>query len=193
MSPRDALHLALPASESMWSARSEGEWAALAEAGGFQADGLTLDMAMRSVFGFDNAAADGRPDAIMEVRIGPFARMVVVMTILRGLIEFGQGKSKGGFVTQCWVTNGLMAINGGSVDHNLVVSAYMGALAKVRSTRLTLSRLGLTYLIVARRLGPGPSLHTTYGTTSDLPLSFKRQFRLSSRRESQRSFPVLIQ
>ncbi|KAG8745315.1 hypothetical protein FRC10_008332 [Ceratobasidium sp. 414] len=119
ISPRDTLHLAVPASESMWSARTEGEWAALAEAGGYQADGLTLDMAMQSVFGFSNPAMDGRPDAITGVRLGPFARAVIVMTILRGLIEFGQGKPKGGFVTQYWVTNGLMAISGGSVDHDL--------------------------------------------------------------------------
>ncbi|KAG8712080.1 hypothetical protein FRC08_015059 [Ceratobasidium sp. 394] len=132
ITPRDALHLAVPASESMWSARTEGEWAALAEAGGYQADGLTLDMAMQSVFGLNNPATDGRPDAITGVRLGPFARTVIVITILRGLIEFGQGKPKGGFVTQYWVTNGLMAINGGSVDHDLVVSAYMGALAKWR-------------------------------------------------------------
>ncbi|QRV86525.1 Fungal specific transcription factor domain [Ceratobasidium sp. AG-Ba] len=131
ISPRDVIHLAVPASESMWSARNEGEWAALAEAGGYHADGLTLDMAMESVFGFKNPT-DGRPDAITGVRLGPFARTVVVMTLLRGLIEFGQGKPKGGLVTQCWVTEGLMAINGGSVDHDLVMSAYMRALAKWR-------------------------------------------------------------
>lgn len=132
VSPRDALHLAIPASESMWSARTEGEWAALAEAGGYQADGLTLDVAMRSVFGFDNAAAEGRPDAIMGIKLGPFARTVIVMTILRGLIEFGQGKPKGGFVTQYWIMRGLMGVSGNIVDHDMVVSVYMRALAKVR-------------------------------------------------------------
>lgn len=132
ISPRDVIHLAVPASESMWSAGTEGEWAALAEAGGYQADGLTLDMAMQAVFGFNNPVTDGRPDAVTAVRLGPFARTVIVMTLLRGLIDFGQGKPKGGFVTQCWVTNGLMTINGGSVDHDLVVSAYMRALAKWR-------------------------------------------------------------
>ncbi|KAG9123203.1 hypothetical protein FRC07_000113 [Ceratobasidium sp. 392] len=132
ISPRDTLHLAVPASESMWSARTEGEWAALAEAGGYQADGLTFDMVMQSVFGFNSSSIDGRPDAITGIRLGPFARTVIVMTILRGLIDFGQGKPKGGFVTQCWVTSGLMAINGGSMDHDLVVSAYMRALAKWR-------------------------------------------------------------
>lgn len=118
----------------MWSARTEGEWAALAEAGGYQADGLTLDIAMRSVFGFDTAAAEGRPDAIMGIKLGPFARTVIVMTILRGLIDFGQGKPKGGFVTQFWVMRGLMGINGSMVDHDMVVSAYMRALAKVCSS-----------------------------------------------------------
>ncbi|KAG8729562.1 hypothetical protein FRC12_020886 [Ceratobasidium sp. 428] len=132
ISPRDTIHLAVPASESMWSARTEVEWAALAEAGGYQADGLTLDMAMQSVFGFNNPATDGLPDAVTGVRLGPFARTVIVMTLLRGLIDFGQGKPKGGYVTHCWVTSGLLALHGGSVDHDTVVSTYMRALAKWR-------------------------------------------------------------
>ncbi|KAG8729577.1 hypothetical protein FRC12_020880 [Ceratobasidium sp. 428] len=140
ISPRDTIHLAVPASESMWSARTEVEWAALAEAGGYQADGLTLDMAMQSVFGFSNPATDGRPDAVTGVRLGPFARTVIVMTLLRGLIDFGQGKPKGGYVTHCWVASGLMALHGGSVDHDTVVSTYMRALAKVRPSSSALPR-----------------------------------------------------
>ncbi|KAG9044234.1 hypothetical protein FS837_008592 [Tulasnella sp. UAMH 9824] len=34
--------------------------------------------------------------------IGPFARLITVLTLLRGLIEFGEGKRKGGQVTQIW-------------------------------------------------------------------------------------------
>ncbi|KAG8973558.1 hypothetical protein FRC05_008626 [Tulasnella sp. 425] len=34
--------------------------------------------------------------------IGPFARLITVLTLLRGLIEFGEGKRKGGPVTQVW-------------------------------------------------------------------------------------------
>ncbi|KAG8925458.1 hypothetical protein FRC01_010138 [Tulasnella sp. 417] len=34
--------------------------------------------------------------------IGPFARLITVLTLLRGLIDFGEGKRKGGQVTQIW-------------------------------------------------------------------------------------------
>ncbi|KAG8899821.1 hypothetical protein FRB99_006436 [Tulasnella sp. 403] len=36
--------------------------------------------------------------------LGPFARLCSVLTLLRGLIEFGEGKRKGGQVTQLWAT-----------------------------------------------------------------------------------------
>lgn len=133
VSPRDLSHLALPACESMWSARSDIEWAAFAEAGGYQTEGITLDIAMRSVFGYDDAAAEGRPDAITGVSLGPFARTAIVMTLLRGMIEFGQAKPKGGVVTHTWITNGLMATKGGPVSQNWIIATYMRALAKVRS------------------------------------------------------------
>jgi hypothetical protein len=131
VSPRDLSHLALPACESMWSARTEIEWAAFAEAGGYQAEGITLDIAMRSIFGYDNAVEEGRPDAIIDIKLGPFARTILVMTLLRGLIEFGQGKPKGGVVTYTWITNGLLPLKGGPISHNWIVATYMRALAKV--------------------------------------------------------------
>lgn len=37
-----------------------------------------------------------------RVLMGPFARLCVVLTLLKGLIEFGEGKRKGGQVTQIW-------------------------------------------------------------------------------------------
>ncbi|KAJ1309913.1 hypothetical protein OPQ81_006672 [Rhizoctonia solani] len=132
VSPRDLSHLALPACDSLWSAGSEVEWAAYAEAGGHQTEGITLDIAMRSVFGYDNAAEEGRPDAIVALRLGPFARTVIVMTLLRGLIEFGQGKPRGGVVTHNWITNGLLAGRVPEATNTWVLGAYLRALAKWR-------------------------------------------------------------
>ncbi|CAE6425603.1 unnamed protein product [Rhizoctonia solani] len=132
VSPRDLSHLALPACDSLWSAGSEVEWAAYAEAGGHQNEGITLDIAMRSVFGFDNAAEEGRPDAIVALRLGPFARTVIVMTLLRGLIEFGQGKPRGGVVTHNWIINGILAGKVTEATNTWVLGAYLRALAKWR-------------------------------------------------------------
>ncbi|CAE6481752.1 unnamed protein product [Rhizoctonia solani] len=132
VSPRDLSHLALPACDSLWSAGSEVEWAAYAEAGGHQNEGITLDIAMRSVFGCDNAAEQGRPDAIVALRLGPFARTVIVMTLLRGLIEFGQGKPKGGIVTNNWIINGILGGQIAEATNTWVLGAYLRALAKWR-------------------------------------------------------------
>ncbi|CUA75033.1 Transcriptional regulator ADR1 [Candida albicans SC5314] [Rhizoctonia solani] len=132
VSPRDLSHLALPACDSLWSAGSEVEWAAYAEAGGYQNEGITLDIAMRSVFGCDNAAEEGRPDAIVALRLGPFARTVIIMTLLRGLIEFGQGKPKGGVVTHNWVINGVLAGKATEATNTWVLGAYLRALSKWR-------------------------------------------------------------
>ncbi|CEL51939.1 hypothetical protein RSOLAG1IB_00476 [Rhizoctonia solani AG-1 IB] len=132
VSPRDLSHLALPACDSLWSAGSEIEWAAYAEAGGHQTEGITLDIAMRSVFGCDNAAEEGRPDAIVALRLGPFARTVIMMTLLRGLIEFGQGKPKGGVVTQNWIINGMLGGQVAEATNTWVLGAYLRALAKWR-------------------------------------------------------------
>jgi hypothetical protein len=136
VSPRDLSHLALPACDSLWSAGSEIEWAAYAEAGGHQTEGITLDIAMRSVFGCDNAAEEGRPDAIVALRLGPFARTVIMMTLLRGLIEFGQGKPKGGVVTQNWIINGMLGGQVAEATNTWVLGAYLRALAKVYMTGL---------------------------------------------------------
>lgn len=37
-----------------------------------------------------------------RIPMGPFSRLCVVLTLLRGLVEFGEGKRKGGQVTQIW-------------------------------------------------------------------------------------------
>ncbi|CAE6430961.1 unnamed protein product [Rhizoctonia solani] len=132
VTPRDLSHLALPACDSLWSAGSEVEWAAYAEAGGHQTEGITLDIAMRSVFGYDNAAEEGRPDAIVALRLGPFARTVIVMTLLRGLIEFGQGKPRGGVVTHNWITNGILGGRITEATNTWVLGTYLRALAKWR-------------------------------------------------------------
>lgn len=39
-----------------------------------------------------------------RVLMGPFARLCVVLTLVRGLVEFGEGKRKGGQVSQIWAT-----------------------------------------------------------------------------------------
>jgi len=35
--------------------------------------------------------------------LGPYARLILILTILRGLVAYGQGKPKGGYVTRRWI------------------------------------------------------------------------------------------
>lgn len=181
VSPSDLSHLPLPACESMWSAMSDVEWFAFATTDGYQTEGITLDVAMQSVFGYDNAAMEGRPDPITGLKLGPFARTIIVMTLLRGLIEFGQGKPKGGVVTQTWITNGLLALKGIPVSQNWVVATYMRALAKVRPSGFRLHKRKFILPTVAFRMGPRPSLHAAHRPANYFPLSIKsRIFRFTS-------------
>lgn len=35
--------------------------------------------------------------------IGPYARHILVLTVLRGIIDYGGGKPRGGYITKRWI------------------------------------------------------------------------------------------
>ncbi|KAG9011140.1 hypothetical protein FRB94_009066 [Tulasnella sp. JGI-2019a] len=127
-SPRDMRHLPLPAAPPIWNARTSKEWL---DAMQKYPKVITLDSMLHMTFDLrtpappsnvnsPNAAfpielafaAPNEPSASGQgyakhclgtrIPMGPFARLCVVLTLLRGLIEFGEGKRKGGQVTQIW-------------------------------------------------------------------------------------------
>lgn len=129
ISPRDMRHMPLPAAAPIWNARNPQQWLqSMQDYSLF----MTLDTLMNKTFDVEGhgkfsgvcpnlAAATDRlavgalglfgpptrstysPDCFAtRIFAGPFARLCLVLTLLRGLIEFGEGRRMGGQVSQIW-------------------------------------------------------------------------------------------
>ena len=64
---------------------------------------------MEKMFDFSAVAADGSPapPCLLDIReFGPFARLIMIITIMRGIIEFGEGALMGGYVVSRWILSG---------------------------------------------------------------------------------------
>jgi hypothetical protein len=153
VSPRDVRHLPLPASNTFWNAPSAITWSLLTAHSTFAI--FTLDDAMQKIFDFSaepenlnggfgianihNGSQNVTPSVLDILTIGPFARQMIIITILRGLIEYGDGKHGGGYVVQRWITggqNGHFAYNGDDQEllHQSVMNAFNKALVRVSTT-----------------------------------------------------------
>lgn len=86
----------LPYSNILWKAGNAGEWCTGMM--DLTAAGLTLEGAMTC---HTRPTKDGIP--LYRRRLGPYARHVMVLTVLRGIVEYGQGKPRGGYITKRWV------------------------------------------------------------------------------------------
>jgi hypothetical protein len=100
VSPRDVSHLALPCPQLIWAAPTASEWS-VAQTMHF-ARGFTLDDALKQLFDDVESKYDG-PNMIEILPLGPFARMAMMISLVRGLLAFGRGETKGGLVTRYWV------------------------------------------------------------------------------------------
>ncbi|KAF8319452.1 hypothetical protein DL93DRAFT_2075163 [Clavulina sp. PMI_390] len=99
---RELHHIPLPAAGPVWKAASAAEWTQemdeMAEKG--LGSLLTLDACMTC---HTVQAPSGLP--LFRRRTGPYARMILVLTLLRGIIDYGSGKPRGGYITKRWVTS----------------------------------------------------------------------------------------
>lgn len=166
--PRDMRHFPLPAPAPTWNARTAKQW--LENMRKYPTI-RTLDEVMHKTFDLDeqhgcpNTQRDpltGFPVGLFgmfgpatrstytadcigghNVTMGPFGRLCVILTLLRGLIEFGEGKRKGGQVTSIWALGNAgverKQTSGPGVDRvaleAITVAAYKRAFDRV-STRL---------------------------------------------------------
>lgn len=104
--------LPLPAPDTLWKAPTAEAWAEAARS----YRSMTLDEAMRRVFflpsygAFDtqHAAADTKfYNLLNEQAFGPFARVAMVLTLVRGVMDIGEGKRDRGDwrdLTDLWVS-----------------------------------------------------------------------------------------
>lgn len=104
--------LPLPAPDSLWKAANAEEW--LKAVRTYQP--MTLDEAMRRIFflptygSFDalHEKADTKfYNLLNQTELGPFARVSMVLTLLRGIMDIGEGKRDRGDwrdLTDLWVS-----------------------------------------------------------------------------------------
>ncbi|KAG8925838.1 hypothetical protein FRC02_009372 [Tulasnella sp. 418] len=103
VSPRDMRHFPLPAAPPVWNARTPQEWYPLLKK---HFTGVTLDTMVSKSFYLESLEPPAEFVCLgTRVHIGPFARLAVVLTLLKGLLDFGEGARKGGPVTQMWAVH----------------------------------------------------------------------------------------
>ena len=105
--PRDVKHLPIPAPESVWGAKSAEDWARLRS----RSEGapLQLDFILEKLFDFETEQVNQKtvsPSLIDVVELGPFARLIMIITVVKGMIEYGEGKPRGGYVVRRWILGG---------------------------------------------------------------------------------------
>ena len=104
--------LPLPAPDSLWKAETAKDW--LAAVDGYHP--MTLDEALRRMFflptfgAFDalDEKADTKSYNLLNVtELGPFARAAMILSLLRGIMDIGEGKRDRGDwrdLTDLWVS-----------------------------------------------------------------------------------------
>jgi len=83
----------------------------------------------------DDGGAYVTPSVLDSLAIGPFARLIIIITILRGLLDYGEGAHRGGYAVQRWITggqNGHFAYHGDDPEllHQSIMNAFNKALIR---------------------------------------------------------------
>ncbi|KAF9514062.1 hypothetical protein BS47DRAFT_1343556 [Hydnum rufescens UP504] len=118
---RDIRHIPLPYANSIWMAPSAEQWCKLTM--GHEAAGVTLDDAMYCIC---HLIMPNQESMLFSTVVGPYGRHVLILTVLRGLIEYGQGKPRGGYVTRRWILSRPADPKPRSPDeiHNHIIFGY---------------------------------------------------------------------
>ena len=127
----------------------------------FNADGTpNISYVPPDIFQSMHEAWNTRPSMGVDclgtrIPLGPFARLCGVLTLLRGVLEFGEGKRKGGQVTQIWAVrpDALEQDPGLGLEANILAS-YKRAFDRVSGIVSPPDLTSLTQsFLVASRLG----------------------------------------
>lgn len=111
LTPSEVSALPLPAPDSVWKAETAAEWLQAVQT--YQP--ISLDEAMRRTFflptsgafdAIDKNADTKRPNWLSEYEYGAFARTAIIMTLVRGIVDLGEGKRDHGDwrdLTDLWI------------------------------------------------------------------------------------------
>lgn len=131
---RDIHHIPLPCNHSIWGAPTAEAW--YDRLSDYGLGGVTLDdtMMCMSVVVLQKDFTAGSNMPLYKRNMGPFARHVTVLTVLRGIIEYGKGKPKGGYITKryIWPAIEKKGISGDALaTHNAIIAHYNQTLNNV--------------------------------------------------------------
>jgi hypothetical protein len=96
--------------------------------------GVSLDDGMYCLANLNRSVTNDGP--LFRRQLGPFCRHVLILTVLRGIVGWGQGEPKGGYVTRRWVLankEGPRPPTDQLERHQFVVAAYTKILNHVGS------------------------------------------------------------
>ncbi|EJU05286.1 hypothetical protein DACRYDRAFT_92666 [Dacryopinax primogenitus] len=133
--PNHVAHIPLPAPDLLWQAQSAREWG-VGMTVHHSAQGVSLDQAMKDVLRpvashsplGDESAGTSAADDAKFTEMGPFARIIVILTLVRGLMTLGEGEKAGGPVTKRWALEGMTS--GKWWNEPEVLEAYQSALQR---------------------------------------------------------------
>lgn len=111
LTPSELAALPLPAPDSVWKAESAQAWYFATR----NYRPITLDEAMRRCFGLPSSGSFGNlpvsidfnHNTLSEREYGPFARTAIMLTLIRGILDLGEGRrSRGDWrdLTDLWVS-----------------------------------------------------------------------------------------
>ena len=168
LSPCELSLLPLPAPDSVWNAPTAEEWLKAVR----QYQPMTLDEAMRRTFflptygAFDelHEKSDTKYyNLLNQTVLGPFARVALVVTLLRGIMDIGEGKRDRGdwrdltdlWLNCNWLRPGKKMLDSqgndlGQVSEESLRERFASGLERVSSV---VRRTGTRLMLVAPRMG----------------------------------------
>ena len=150
LTPCEIALIPLPAPDTLWKAETAQDWLKHAK----QYRPMTLDEAMRRIFflptygAFDalhEKAESKYRNLLNETELGPFARVSMILTLLRGIKDIGEGKRDRGDwrdLTDLWIscswmkpTNKMLSSDGqslGPITRESLRQRFSSGLERVR-------------------------------------------------------------
>ena len=151
MATREVRHIPLPCSTAIWHASTAKEW--WDGMMGLDFRGATLDDVFTCMAKTPLQGTHIKYKLLYKREIGPYARHILILTLLRGIIDYGMGRPRGGYITKRWILPQIGGSDSLPMDvlglHSAIISIYTAMLNNVGFLQLLRVRALLTGLILA--------------------------------------------